>query len=67
MKTMRELTNKELDAVGGGLLDFTFGAMSPIIKQIIISQTNMAGTVRQAGLVNITAITQVNAAVATIL
>jgi hypothetical protein len=66
MKTMRELTNKELDAVGGGLLDFTFGAMSPIIKQIGISQTNWAA-VRQTGLVNLTAITQVNAAVATIL
>jgi hypothetical protein len=67
MKTMRELTNKELDAVGGGLLDFTFGAMSPIIKQIRISQTNWAGMVRQTGLVNLTAITQVNAAVAMIL
>jgi hypothetical protein len=64
---MRELTNKELDAVGGGLLDFTFGAMSPIIQQIIISQTNSTGTVRQIGLVNTTVITEVNVAVATIL
>ena len=39
---MRELTGKELDAVCGGLFDFTTGAKSPIIKQIIISQINKA-------------------------
>ena len=40
---MRELTSKELDTVCGGLFDFSLGANSPIIKQIIISQRNKAG------------------------
>ena len=63
---MRELNSKELDAVCGGLFDFTAGAMSPIIKQIMISQINKT-VVRQTGLLNTTAITQLNVAVATIL
>ena len=64
--TMRELTGKELDTVCGGLFDFTTGARSPIIKQIMISQINKAW-VRQTGLVNTSLVRQLNVAIATIL
>ena len=62
---MRELTSKELDTVCGGLFDFTMGARSPIIKQIIISQINKAW-VRQTGLVNTSVVTQLNVAIVTV-
>ena len=64
---MRELNSKELDAVCGGLFDFTTGARSPIIKQIIIRQINKVGRVTQTGLVNTSVVTQLNVAIATIL
>jgi hypothetical protein len=55
--TMRELTDQELDAICGGLFDFT------AIKQIMINQLNEA-KVQQTGLVN--NITQLNIGIAEI-
>jgi hypothetical protein len=62
---MRELTSKELDAVCGGLFDFSLGANSPIIKQVIISQLNTAGRIRQSGLLNMATVSQANVAIVT--
>jgi hypothetical protein len=63
---MRELTDKELATVCGGLFDFTTGVRSPIIKQIIIRQINTS-RVRQTGLANTNTVSQANVAIATIL
>jgi hypothetical protein len=56
---MRELTGRELDAVCGGLLDFTWGHFSPIKKKIYNPQTNYS-EVTQSGFVNVNVNPQTN-------
>ena len=41
---MRELTNTEMDAVGGGFLNLTAGTFSPIITTAFNHQNNSSST-----------------------
>jgi hypothetical protein len=60
---MRELTNTEMDAVGGGLLNLTAGSWSPIFTTAFNHQNN-SSTTAQVGFVNVNVNPQINTGVA---
>jgi hypothetical protein len=57
--TMRELTNTEMDAVGGGFLNQTFGHFSPITTVAFNHQNNSSATLQQ-GFINVNVNPQTN-------